>query len=415
MHQPGDEKTLEPSGTLPKPVAQPRVGLLVGKAVEHAGFKAQPRQPQAEIGIFRHIEGVPRPRLAQRGGPEMIGGSTQRQGQAIGRQRRQHHAEERGIFGCEVPGEPVFIGIVEGQLGLQAGQLRWRRCKAADGFQKLVGFRNVLGIIDGHIVATTKGERVVEGARLGLWQACGNQHDLEAVIEHQTCHCPLHGRIGFLEDELDVELFSRISQSPQCPHQLGQNRGLPMQRNQHGIDREFGRKRLSCGHRRRTSARRHETQDAQGDHRQKEQSARDRQSRQNVSRVQPLQGHGQTDKQHHPGNHLTGRETPACGKFRPQAQESEHGLIEQIGPMHAARRRQQVPGRCIGDKTQPPPPRLGQSRLSAGDVEKDTRQAHHGHDLAAQCKSQFIGRQATESVAQCHSAHARQDFSRRPG
>ena len=122
VHQPGLHEAFEPAGPLAQPIAELGIGLFVGEALHHAGAKAQPRQAQAQIRILGHIVGIPAADVPQDAGAKMIRRPAQGEGQAPRRKGRQYQAKERGIFGGELAAQPVFIGIVGGKLGLQAGQ-----------------------------------------------------------------------------------------------------------------------------------------------------------------------------------------------------------------------------------------------------------------------------------------------------
>ena len=81
----------------------------------------------------------------------------------------QDQAKERGVFRGELAGQPVFIGIVGGELGLQAGQRFVRAQEFPRNVAQLIGFRHILGIIDREQAAMAELQRVIQGP--GLWSA----------------------------------------------------------------------------------------------------------------------------------------------------------------------------------------------------------------------------------------------------
>ena len=122
----------------------------------------------------------------------------------------QDETEECGIFDGELAGQPVFIGIEEHQLGLQAGDLG-RRCREMfRSHAQLTGFRHVLGIEDGEQGAARKLQGIVEGARLGLGFSGGDDDDIKLRRQQQPGQGALHGDVGFLQYQLDVELGCRV-------------------------------------------------------------------------------------------------------------------------------------------------------------------------------------------------------------
>ena len=104
----------------------------------------------------------------------------------------------------------IYIRIVKDKLGLQAGQLRRIGGKFFRGLAQLVGFRNILGIIDGEKLAAAELQRVVQGAGLGLGLSRRHHDHLVMRGKPDPRHRPLHEDVALLEDELDVEQMAWI-------------------------------------------------------------------------------------------------------------------------------------------------------------------------------------------------------------
>ena len=107
-------------------------------------------------------------------------------------------------------GQPILIGVVEDQFGLQACHVGRGSGKGFRRQAKLPGLGHVLGIENGEQFAAREAKRIVEGARLGLRLAARHDGHLELRRQMDFAHRALHGHIAFLKDELDVELFGRI-------------------------------------------------------------------------------------------------------------------------------------------------------------------------------------------------------------
>ena len=273
VHEPGGEKALQPARALPHPVRQPRVRFFMGEAVERARHVAMAREAEAQFGILRHVEGVPCAHLPEHRRAKVVGRAAQRQRQPVVCQHGQKKAEEHGIFGGELPGEPVLVGIEEGELRLEAGEFRARLRKPGGRSLELAGLRNILGVIDGEKFTAAERQGIVQCAGLGLRLSRRNHDDLDVVRQRQRSHRRLHADVLLLEDQLDVEFARRIAQPREGRHELLQDGRLTEQRHQHGIVwKRAAAHRAGLG-RRLTRHRRHEAEQAQRDNREEEQTA----------------------------------------------------------------------------------------------------------------------------------------------
>ncbi|HWH56096.1 MAG TPA: hypothetical protein VN682_00625, partial [Terriglobales bacterium] len=89
---------LEPTGTLFQPIASPIGRFFKSGGVERRGAMAKAGEPDAEIGILRHIERIPAVDLAQDIGAEMVGRTAQRHGHTQYIQTGQKEVEPQGII-----------------------------------------------------------------------------------------------------------------------------------------------------------------------------------------------------------------------------------------------------------------------------------------------------------------------------
>ena len=97
----------------------------------------------------------------------------------MGRKGWKDQPKKCCIFRGELAGQPIFIGIVKGELGLQTGQFFIGARKFPGDFAQLIGFRHILRVIDRKQAATAKLQRVIQGPRLGLRRALRHHNDFK--------------------------------------------------------------------------------------------------------------------------------------------------------------------------------------------------------------------------------------------
>ena len=122
-------------------------------------------------------------------------------------QSRQQHVEQSGVFRGEQAGEPAVGGVVDGEARLHAGEPLVAGLEGLQREAQLIGFRPILGVVDGDEGAARQWQRDVQRLRLGARPDAGGDHDLERRASRSRGE-RLAGLVivGF-EDELDVELF----------------------------------------------------------------------------------------------------------------------------------------------------------------------------------------------------------------
>ena len=79
VDQMGLDESLDPARTLPDPVPDMGVGLLVGRGIDQPGLVTALVNADAEVAILGHVEGVPAADLPQLGGAEVVAGAAERQ------------------------------------------------------------------------------------------------------------------------------------------------------------------------------------------------------------------------------------------------------------------------------------------------------------------------------------------------
>jgi len=224
--------------------------FLERAAGDHFGTQAATRQPDAQIGILRHVERVPAADFAQDLRPEVVAGAAQRYRQPPARQGWEQPPEQPRIFAGKQCRQRVLAGIFRHQLRLQAGDA-WISGEPARGESQLAGVGHVLGIVDDEIRATRQRQRVVDGFGFGAWWPIRHEHHAEhRVGEHlpyreHRCLAPL------FDDEFHVELFGRIVQCPHRARQHRHHRGFVAQWDEYGVDRQLDvAQQLGAGRRR---------------------------------------------------------------------------------------------------------------------------------------------------------------------
>lgn len=204
------QPTLEPARALPEPGAGARGRFLVGGRIDDAGEVAEPREPHAEIGVFRHVERIPPADRAQHVGAKMVGSAAQRQRQPKVRECRQEDVEQPRIFGGEMPGQPVVTHIVDREPRLHAGKLPAAPAIGGKGKPQLIGLRLVLGVVHHEITAAREGQRRLQRLRLGARAGIGCDDDLERAVEIERLDRGKRSFVIRLADQFDVQFFARI-------------------------------------------------------------------------------------------------------------------------------------------------------------------------------------------------------------
>jgi hypothetical protein len=108
----------------------------------------------------------------------MIRRAAEGKRQAEGRERRQETVEERRVFDREQAREEAAPMRIDLERRLQAREIAVGQREGGVGLAKLLRVRQVLGIVDGHVVAAREVHREGERFRLRPWFPGGNRHDL---------------------------------------------------------------------------------------------------------------------------------------------------------------------------------------------------------------------------------------------
>ena len=112
--------------------------------------------------------------------------------------------------------------------------------KGGRGFAELIGFRPVFGIVDDRQIAGCKLQCVIQGLRLGSRQPVRDDDQVDIAREGKLHRRLDRGGVHRLQDDLDIELRSRIIELFQGLRQMGQDLHLLEQRHEYRITRQFG-------------------------------------------------------------------------------------------------------------------------------------------------------------------------------
>ena len=239
MHAPGLDPALHPARALSQPGGEGDRRLLKGHGVETDGAIAEPGQPNAEIGILGDVVGVPGADLAQYLGAEVIRRSAERERQSKAGEAGQHGVEMPGIFGGEHPRQPAVGLVVDAQAGLHAADPRSTPRESLERGTQLIRRRTILGIEHGDDTAAREQQRVVQ--RLGFGPRPDRGCDQHAEMRPRAQ--PRDRGTGFqvirLDHQDDVELLLRIVERLDRLDQRAHRSGLPVQRRNHGVGRQF--------------------------------------------------------------------------------------------------------------------------------------------------------------------------------
>ncbi len=123
------------------------------------------RQPEAEVGIFGHVPGVPAASGFEVVAPEITAGSAERQGYAEAGEEGQPDEEMNGVFDIELPGDPGLFAVVGQQRGPNHGELLASRPQSRNGLARSGEGWPVLGVERRNDLAAQMTEAVIERAR----------------------------------------------------------------------------------------------------------------------------------------------------------------------------------------------------------------------------------------------------------
>ena len=167
MHQPGLHPAFIPARALPEPRPESRRRLLIGRRRQGRRAIAEAIEPNAQIGVFGDVIGVPAADLAQHGRTEMVRRAAKRKRQVQRRQAGQESIELAGVSSREHARQPAVRGVVDRQRRLHAGEPCIGRHERIDGAPQLIGFRHILGVVDDRERAASEWQRDVERLRFG--------------------------------------------------------------------------------------------------------------------------------------------------------------------------------------------------------------------------------------------------------
>ena len=211
----------------------PGVRLLLRDCLDQFGAIAVPDQPQAQIGIFGHIMGIPAADLFNRRTPQEQRRSTQRHHQPKLLQTRQDDPEPHRIFQRKAAGQPIAVGIVVVENPLQASDLGSQLGKALHHFADLVGGGRIFGVIDADDGSLREIKRIVQRPRFGPQRPA--RHFDHLILGGQTdlIQSGPGQFVVILEDQADIEQFCRIVDHRQPGQQMPRDFAFPVQRHEH--------------------------------------------------------------------------------------------------------------------------------------------------------------------------------------
>nr|WP_237486623.1 hypothetical protein [Pelagerythrobacter marinus] len=183
VHEESLHIALDPARALPDPVALRDIGFLERGRGGKPHFVSLLRQPDAQVGILRHIERVPGAQFAQHVHLEVVRRPAERDRHLEFFQPGQHEIEPQRIVEREQPREPVLVAIEIVQPALDAGDVLGRAIEGDDHFLQLVRLGLVLGIVDDEIFSARELQRVIARLGLGLRLRGRDEDDLEDVLQ----------------------------------------------------------------------------------------------------------------------------------------------------------------------------------------------------------------------------------------
>ena len=240
VDQMGLDESLDPARTLPDPVPDMGVGLLVGRGIDQPGLVTALVNADAEVAILGHVEGVPAADLPQLGGAEVVAGAAERQRQVEELITGQRQVEIGRILHREQPGQQIVPGVEVVELALHTQNLFLLVAPEYDiRFLELVRLRRVLGVVDHAEFAARPAQAEIAGARLGPGRRVRNGHHF--AIGRQPG--PFQREAGFVvvgfEQQLHVELLLRVVETAHVADDLLGDIRLVIERQQNGVDRQL--------------------------------------------------------------------------------------------------------------------------------------------------------------------------------
>jgi hypothetical protein len=168
----------------------------------------------------------------------MVRGSAERHRQVAERKAGVDDVEERGVLDSEEARQPIVIGIVDDEPGLQAGDVRRGAREGRDREPQLVAIGHVLGVVDRHELAARERERDVERAGLCAGLARRRHDDLDESGKRGVGERVGHLAIVGLDHELHVLLGLGVIERRHGGDQPGKHPALAAKRHDDRVDRQ---------------------------------------------------------------------------------------------------------------------------------------------------------------------------------
>ena len=197
-------------------------------------------QPDAQIGVFGHVMGIPAAQPFNRRAAEKQGRPTQRDHQTHPLQPGQDQTEPPGIFDGKAARQPVSSGVVEIKRTLQAGHLWPAIVKAVHDTVKLRRFRRIFGVIDADDAAPAEIQREIQRARFGFQRSFRHHHHPHPARQVGACQCRLCHVIFLFDHQQHIQQFARIFQPPDAADQTFGNIMFTKHRDHHRHHRQPG-------------------------------------------------------------------------------------------------------------------------------------------------------------------------------
>ena len=195
------------------------------------------READAQVGIFRHVVGVPAAGLFQHFATKMIGRTAERDGQRQALDHRQDRIEQRRVFQRELACRPTLVGIVDIQAGLQAAEV-WTGFSETDvSLLQLAGLGIVFGIIDDDEGAGCQRQGIHQRARLCARGTRRNGHNphSRAAVDFSLKGDARCGVVCF-SDEKDVAFVGGPIEALKGCNNRRHHVGFAVKRNQDRVD-----------------------------------------------------------------------------------------------------------------------------------------------------------------------------------
>ena len=199
-----------------------------------------PGEADPEIGVLGHVELIPPADVAPHLRTNVIAGAAQGNHALEAFDRGQHHPEPLVVFEGEPSGQQVLALVEVAEAALQAADVLRRALERHHRPTQLQRVRNVLGVIDGHVLAAEVRQRhsVVAGFRLGLGLAVRDDHHPHTL--HRCADQGLLGcRVVFLDEQEQLESLRRVVDPAHAVDQVRHDRGFVVDRQQHRVVGQF--------------------------------------------------------------------------------------------------------------------------------------------------------------------------------